>query len=237
MLLLVLCVLLSFSRGAWFGLAMATAIFSYFSFVTAPGAAARMRIVASGTGAAVAGGLLVLIALQFDAVASLLTERATLTQSYDEGPEGRFGGQVKAKRLILAHPFGIGAQQFDSFYHLEEAYNVYLSMFMNAGWLGGLTFALMIAATVIAGARHALLRTATQPLFLVVYAAFVSHALEGFIIDLDHWRHFHLLMALSWGLMLGERMPVEAQAMTHTLHVRTARLLLPVPARSVHIAS
>jgi hypothetical protein len=26
--------------------------------------------------------------------------------------------------------------------------------------------------------------------------------LEGIIIDLDHWRHFYLLMALVWGLML-----------------------------------
>jgi hypothetical protein len=26
--------------------------------------------------------------------------------------------------------------------------------------------------------------------------------LEGLVIDLDHWRHFYLLMALVWGLML-----------------------------------
>jgi len=53
------------------------------------------------------------------------------------------------------------------------------------------------------GLRHAFVRTATQPVFLVVYACFLAHALEGFIIDLDHWRHFYLLLALIWGLMLG----------------------------------
>jgi len=36
----------------------------------------------------------------------------------------------------------------------------------------------------------------------VVYACFVAHVLEGAIIDLDHWRHFYLLMALVWGLIL-----------------------------------
>ncbi len=205
-------VLLSFSRGAWFGLAVATAIYAYFAFVTAPTAARRLSIVAAVGGAGLACTLLILVALQFDVVADLLSERATLTQSYDEGPEGRFGGQAKAKKLILAHPFGLGAQQFDGFYHMEEAHNVYLSMFMNAGWLGGLVFAMIVAGTVLFGARHALQRSETQGLFLVVFAAFVAHALEGFVIDLDHWRHFHLLLALNWGLMLSNRAPVTLVA-------------------------
>ena len=210
--LLSLAVLLSFSRGAWFGLAMATMIYAYFSFVTARDNVHRLRILGSIGGALVVCSMLLAIALQFDAVASLLNERATLTQSYDEGPEGRFGGQQKAKQLILAHPFGLGAQQFDGYYHIEEAHNVYLSMFMNAGWLGGLLFAVTVAATCLFGARHALKRTATQGIFIVAMAAFVSHALEGFVIDLDHWRHFHLLMALVWGLMLGDRLPTRALA-------------------------
>ena len=51
------------------------------------------------------------------------------------------------------------------------------------------------------GFRHALKRGATRPLFLIVYASFVANALEGVIIDTDHWRHFYLLMAIIWGLM------------------------------------
>jgi len=43
--------------------------------------------------------------------------------------------------------------------------------------------------------------TSTQPLFLIVYAAFISNALEGVIIDSDHWRHFYLLAAMVWGMM------------------------------------
>ena len=233
---LLLGVLLSFSRGAWFSVAMASALFAYLRFVTAETSGQRARIVGGAGGAIIAGALLLLIVSQFDVVANLLTARATLTQSYDEGPEGRFGGQVKAKRLILAHPLGLGAQQFDGFYHMEEAHNVYLSMFMNAGWLGGSIFALMIAVTVILGARHALRRTATQGLFLVIYAAFAAHALEGFVIDLDHWRHFQLLMALSWGLMLGDRVPVIARSTWEPLR-RPRRIIVLSAAAAAHMAS
>ena len=81
-------------------------------------------------------------------------------------------------------------------------------MMLNAGWLGGALFVLMIVLTIVLGLRHAFVasRSAllTQPLFLVAYAAFLANALEGFIIDLDHWRHVYLLMALVWGLMSAE---------------------------------
>ncbi len=230
LMLLVLGILLSFSRGAWFGLTVATAILAYVSIVMAKSAGQRMRLIAGLGGAAVVGATLIGIALQFDAVSSLLSERASLTQSYDEGPEGRFGGQVKARALILSHPFGLGAQQFDGFYHLEEAHNVYLSMFMNAGWLGGGIFVLLVAATVVFGARHALRHSTTQGLFVVVFAAFVSHAVEGFVIDLDHWRHFHLLMALNWGLMLSDGTPVR------TMRARAGRIFQPAP-RAAYMAS
>ena len=132
----------------------------------------------------------------------LASERASLDQSYDEGPEGRFGGQQKAAGLALENPLGLGAQQFVPQYHHEEPHNVYVTMFLNAGWVGGLIFLGLVATTSVWGLRHAFVRRATQPLFLVVYACFVAQALEGSIIDLDHWRHFYLLLALVWGLML-----------------------------------
>ena len=145
------------------------------------------------------------VATQIDGVGRLLEERAQLSQSYDEGPEGRFGGHEKAKRLILDNPLGIGAGTFTEVHHHEDVHNVYLSMFLNAGWLGGLLFILMCALTSIYGLRHAFKRTASQPLFVIALAAFIGNVVEGFVIDIDHWRHFYLLMALVWGMMIGDR--------------------------------
>jgi len=199
---LALGVLFSVSRGAWVCLLVGVLVATSLFYATARDAAQRARIVISTVLAGLGVVTVIVVALQFEDVSQLIAERATLTQSYDEGPEGRFGGQVKAKALILANPLGIGAQQFGAFYHLEEAHNVYLSMFMNAGWLGGLMFIVIVLGTIVMGFVASLRRSATQPLLIAAFAAFVGHAAEGFVIDLDHWRHFHLLMALVWGLSL-----------------------------------
>jgi O-antigen ligase len=208
--LLMLGVLLSFSRGSWMVLSVSIGIFAYLSFVTARTNLARIKILGGGIAAVSLGLVVMLAAFQLDGVKAQFESRATLDQTYDNGPEGRFGGQQKAKRIILENPFGIGAQQFAPHFHMEEPHNVYLAMFLNAGWLGGMIFAGLVALTVLGGARHALRPTRSQALFIVAYACFIGHALEGFVIDLDHWRHFHLLMALIWGLMLGDREVVGA---------------------------
>ncbi len=199
-----LAMLLSFSRGAWLNLGGAAVVDGVLHVLTVRSHRARLRFTATSVAGMAAIAALVLVALQFDKVADLAAERASLSQSYDEGPEGRFGGQQKAMGLILENPLGIGARQFAPHYHHEEPHNVYLSVFLNAGWVGGLAFIAVLAVTSAWGLRHAFVRTATQPVFLVVYACFLAHALEGFIIDLDHWRHFYLLLALIWGLMLGK---------------------------------
>ncbi len=193
--------LLSFSRGAWTNAGIALAIYGVFYVITVGSHRARLKFLGTFLFGAIALGGVLAIALQFDEISSLLNERAALTQGYDEGPEGRFGGQQKAMRLIVENPLGIGAQVFPYFYHHEEAHNVYLSMFMNAGWIGGAMFALLMFGTVVLGLRHALVPAPSQAFFIIAYGTFVGHVLEGFLIDLDHWRHVYVVMAIVWGLM------------------------------------
>lgn len=198
-------VLLSFSRGAWLNLALAALLYIWLAFVTAPSAGQRMRIILlSCTGALVVVGT-VIVAMQFDNVASLLSQRASLTQSYDVGPDGRFGGQEKALHLVLENPLGIGAQVFASVHHHEEVHNVFLSILLNAGWIGGGAYWVVVGLTLALGFRHCLQATPWRPLFIMVYAAFVATALEGWIIDSDHWRSFYTLLAIVWGLMTASR--------------------------------
>ena len=197
-------ILFSFSRGAWAAAAIAIAIYSYFYMLTAELNLSRIKLAALVIFGSAALGLVVAAAQQSEAVARLLEERASLTQSYDVGPEGRFGGQEKAINLILENPLGIGGHQFSPFYHHEEAHNVYLSMMLNAGWPGGLIYFIICLATLVLGFGHALRNTVTRPLFLIVYAALAANILEGVLIDSDHWRHFYLLMGVVWGLMAGD---------------------------------
>lgn len=210
-------ILLSFSRGAWINLAIALAIYGYLSFVTASSNRYRVKLLVAAVLGSFLAILVVAFALQFDSVSGLLSERAQFLQSYDVGPEGRYGGHEKARGLILEHPFGIGALQFGARYHHEDVHNVYLNMFLNAGWAGGLFYLAIIVLTVLCGLRHSFRRTVSQSYFLIVFAALIGTIIEGSVIDTDHWRHFFLELALVWGLMVSDR--------TSFAHNRPARML------------
>lgn len=228
-------VLVSFSRGAWLNLFIAVGLFALLSLVTARTNWQRVKIVGAGLLASLVVIMGVLIALQSDGVGRFLQDRAQLSQTYDEGPEGRFGGQMKALRLILEHPFGIGAQQFSPSFHFEEPHNVYLAMYLNAGWIGGSIFLAMFVLTIAYGFRHALRPTRTQALFLIAYSAFVANAVEGLLIDLDHWRHVHLLFAIVWGLMLSDRQlePSQVPIMAPPLRMPEIQVLAGRPPREI----
>ena len=197
---LALANLLSFSRGAWINLGLSLLVYGVLAYATASTRQQREKIVGIVFAGCALVALATLAVLQNDKMANFLEERASLTQSYDVGPAGRFGGQEKAKRLLLENPFGIGAGQFALVHHHEEVHNVFLSMFLNAGWLGGLTYALMVGLTLVIGAKHLSQANAARPLFLIAYAAFAATAFEGIIIDSDHWRSFYVLMAMVWGI-------------------------------------
>jgi O-antigen ligase len=199
--LLMLTVLLTFSRGAWLNLAVALAIFGYLTMLTSRRTITRVKLMALLVAGLLFTAGLITIALSTDYISDLLVQRSTLEMEYDSGTEGRFGGQQKAIGLITENPLGLGALEFGERYHPEEVHNVYLSMLLNAGWLGGGIYWILVALTAVLGFRHALNATPTQPLFLIVYAAFMANAGEGIIIDSDHWRHFYLLAAMVWGLM------------------------------------
>ena len=199
---LVLCVglLITFSRGAWFSTALSLTILGWVAYISGRRRADSLRILI----VAFAGSLALVVALasvlQMDAVQALFEQRASLDQGYDTGPEGRFGGQAKAVDLLLQYPLGIGTFTFSEKYHSEDVHNVYLTMFMNAGWLGGLLYIFSVVLTLYVAARGSLQLGALHGPFLIAGAAFAGVAFEGLVIDTDHWRHFFLLMGVIWGL-------------------------------------
>lgn len=211
--LMVLGVLLSFSRGAWANAALSLLVFGYLTFLLSGTARQRLRLVlVTAFGIVLAVGV-VATALQFEEISELMAERAKLAQDYDTSESGRFAGHDRAKELILEYPLGIGARNFGGNYHDEDVHQVYLNMFLNHGWIGGTLYALLVAVTIVQGLRHCLKRSREQTLFIAIYAAFFGTAAEGFIIDTDHWRHFFFLLAMVWGMMLGAaRQPVRTRA-------------------------
>ena len=196
---MLLALLLAFSRGAWFHFAVSAAVMLALTFLTAPTPAARMRIfVLSALGVVVLAAAIG-IALSFDSIATMFRERAHLVQSYDVGQGGRFQLQEIALSALLKFPNGMGPFEFFRV-HGTQQHNVYLQAFMVYGWIGGVSYILLVLTTFWVALRAVFIATPWQPYLVVATATFIGEALEGFIIDTDHWRHFFLVLGMIWGL-------------------------------------
>lgn len=230
---LAFALLLSFSRGAWAHFGVSALTMLGLLFLTAPTQRARMHVLSLGLISAGVLACLILAALSFEAVSTMFEERAKLTQYYDTGDRGRFTGHMESIPLLLERPNGFGPLQYINFLGVD-AHQVYIHAFASYGWLGGLSYLALILSTLVLGFRAVMIRAPWQPFFIPVYATFVGATFEGLVVDTDHWRHFHLLLGLIWGLSAASlklaRAPAEAPAVPAPPRLRPAaafRLVLP----------
>ena len=196
---MLLGLLLSFSRGAWFHFAVSCLIVMILTFATAPSDGARLRVFAMSAIAIVAVAAFVVIALSFDSIASMFDQRAQLIQYYDVGSGGRFRLQEMALAALLKYPNGMGPFGFSTV-HGAQQHNVYLQAFLVYGWAGGMAYIMLLLTTLWVALRSVLVRTPWQPYLICAFGTFVGEALEGIVIDSDHWRHFFLMLGMIWGL-------------------------------------
>jgi hypothetical protein len=215
LLLMMAALFLSFSRGAWGQFVFAAALMMALTFVTSRSSGERLRILLVAVLGLVAVAVFVTALLSIGQVADLFKERAALEQSYDVGRFGRFGRYLLGADLALDHPLGIGPLQFAR-YFTEDAHNTFLNAFMSGGWLTGLAYLTLSVVTVAMATRFVFVRTPWQPIYHAVYAAYVATVAESAIIDIDHWRHYFLILGVLWGLMAASR-PYLAPAPQHPL--------------------
>jgi len=202
--LFAVAILLTFSRAAWGQFAFTAVLLMFLTFVTTRSPNARLRIVLIAI-AGIAAMMLILAALlSIDRVADLFKERASLDQSYDVGHLGRFGRHILGAELALDRPFGIGPLQFHKIFP-EDPHNTYLNAFLSGGWLSGLVYLTLTLTTLIRGLRYVFVETPWRQIYLAVYCAFVGAAAESVLIDSDHWRHYFLLLGVTWGLMIASQ--------------------------------
>jgi O-antigen ligase len=201
LLVMLAALFLSFSRAAWGQFAIAAFLLMGMMFATSRAPSERLRIAMIALGGTLVALLLIAALLSVGQVADLFKERATLDQNYDLGHLGRFGRYVLGFDLMLDRPLGIGALQFSKNYFREDPHNTFLNTFMSGGWLGGLAYLTLTLVTAVRGLRFVFVRTPWQPAYHVVYAAFLGVAGESAIIDIDHWRHYFLILGVLWGLM------------------------------------
>ena len=199
---LALELLLAFSRGAWGCCAAAVAIMLGLSFLVGAGARERPRIVLVSSLGAVSLALMIGAILSLPQVSGLFEERASLSQDYDSGRFGRFGRHILGAELSLDHPLGIGPLQFSKYFP-EDPHNSFLDSFMAGGWLSGAAYLALILVTLVIGpALRLQCRSPWRRAYIALYASFVALTGESYIIDVEHWRHYFLIMGVLWGLFI-----------------------------------
>jgi hypothetical protein len=191
--------LLSFSRGAWAHFAFSAAVAVALLVAAAPEPRLRRRIVLLSMAALIGMMVFVVALISIPSVHDMFLERAKAIQPYDVGPGGRFWEQRQALGVILEHPNGLGPFEFFRQYGTQQ-HDVYMQAFLVYGWIGGAAYFSLVLVTLGIGLRAALVPTPWQAYLIAAYAAFVGEAMEGFIVDTDHWRHFFLILGLVWGL-------------------------------------
>ncbi len=211
LLILVAGLFLSFSRAAWGMTAFALCSTGFVLFLSTRNPLMRLRIL----GLAIAGFLVIALglvaALQTDAVGALFAERAELVQSYDGSHLGRFARHALGFMLAGERPLGIGPLQFYRIF-TEDPHNMYLKSFMAYGWIGGISWIVLMSWTLARLFPLIFQPRATRGIAIALFVTLVGHALVALVIDMDHWRHNFLLIGLAWGLFAQEAAHKRARA-------------------------
>ena len=222
--------LLTFSRGAWGHFLTSLVLLIVFSLITSRRGAERRRVAAVAVVGLIAAGLFVAALLSIGQVSELFQERASLVQSHDTGAFGRFGRHAAGALLVLDYPLGIGPLQFTRYFP-EDPHNSFLNAFMAGGWLGGLTYLTLTVVTLAFGLRLIFVAAPWHRTAIAAYSTFVAVTVESYVIDVEHWRHYYLIIGVLWGLLVASRQtsPPELQPALHPVARRPSAPYSPPP--------
>lgn len=194
-----LALLLAFSRGAWFDLAVASILTVGLSILLTPSLRQRRYVMLLSIG----GGFLIAILLagllSIPSLNAAFLDRFVLVKSYDAGETGRFGNQLNSIPMLLRMPMGFGPYQFEQIFG-EAPHNTFLNSFASGGWIGGIAYILWCLSTFYMGIKTVFTRSPYQAFAVPVVMTFIVMTMQGLQIDIEHWRHWFWMMGLIWGL-------------------------------------
>ena len=153
---------------------------------------------------AVIGGLVAVSALLL-AIGSLaspefsekLLDRLTFAKSYDLGEEGRYGRYLLVLPMILENPIGVGVLQLEKVFP-EPIHNIWLSSFVNYGWLAGFAWIALVISSVVVAIRNYQRTQSDIPVVLLL--SLLGIVMCASLHEGEHWRHLWLSYGLVWGL-------------------------------------
>jgi hypothetical protein len=214
LVVLLLGVMLSFSRGAVIDFLASGVMLLGLTFLTATSARDRSRTIVVAIAGAALIVILAAIVLSVPTVRNLALERSSLAEDYDSGEQGRFGNQLRSIPMLLELPFGFGPLRFGHIFP-QDPHEVFISAFASFGWLGGLAFLVFVAVTLYYGWALVFRRSPLQSQIIALWSALLPQILQGVQIDTGHWRHLFLMCGCLYGFAVTagrERAPLKAPA-------------------------
>ncbi|BDV33872.1 O-antigen ligase family protein [Methylocystis iwaonis] len=199
LLVVFLGMFLSFSRGSYGATVVAFVLMLASVFVSSTNRKMKRRIVMAAFGAVAMIGVVIAVVLSVPETREFFSQRTAATQDYDEGSTGRFGNQLRSIPMLLDRFMGFGPLRFRLIFDLEP-HNSYVGAFANNGWLGGFLFFLLVGVTVFIGLRLMFTLSPAQRQAQAVVPAAIGLFLQGFQIDVDHWRFVFFMLGAVWGL-------------------------------------
>lgn len=204
LLILMMAILLSFSRAAWGLVIISGGILYMLQYASEQRPEKRQQMVIILVAGLAVFSAILLVALQFEAVGAMFSERAKAVQEYDSGNLGRFARHAIGFQWALENPLGIGPLEFGLTLG-EDTHNIWVKSLMAYGWLGFASYLAMTIWTIFGPLKLLLLDRPWTPYLQVAWAAFVGHIIIAWVIDIDHWRHVYLMIGVVWGCMALER--------------------------------
>ena len=227
-------VFLSFSRGSWAATLLAMIVVTVAAYVTAEDRRTRRRIAWMSVTAIAIGVIGILAVMADDEARKFFLMRATLTQEYDEGVTGRFGNQLRSLAMLPNLPFGFGPLRFRTVFDLDP-HNSYIGAFANEGWIGGLVWIMLTVMSTFVGFRLMTRPSPYRRLAQIFFPALFATLLQGFQIDIDHWRQLYIMLGAVWGLEAARQRWAATQGETARpppLTLRPPDALAPAPHRN-----
>lgn len=180
-------VLLSFSRAAW-GCYLA-AIVSYYGLKLI--GRKEYKIVLKFLLLIMVIGIGTYYIISIPQIKDMFEHRFAM-QHYDVE---RFAKQAQAFQLIKLNPFGIGPGHTELVLDYAS-HNGYLRVWLENGFIGIIAFLAIIMISLIKCINKAI-KSGTE-IYFVAASSIIALVINGFVIDVIHWRHFWFILSIPW---------------------------------------
>ena len=123
-------------------------------------------------------------------------DRLTFAKSYDVGETGRYTRYMLVLPMILQNPIGVGVLQLEEVFP-EPIHNIWLSSFVNYGWLAGFTWIVLgVGSVVVSGGNY---RRTEDDIVIVLLMSLIGIIMCSSLHEGEHWRHLWLMFGMVWG--------------------------------------